>query len=384
MTSIREAIRRFLTPAQPLPAGVFHFQASPDDPRNYRLHLRLEPDGSGLLIVNAHTILHLNQTAAEYAYHLIKGTAKDEVAGQVASRYKVNKGQALADFTDFSQKLDTLVTIPDMDPEMFLGFTRAVPNEQTLSAPIRLDCALTYRLPAGADPALAPTQRVKQELTTGEWETILEKAWQAGIPHVIFTGGEPTLREDLIDLVMQAELIGQVSGLLTDGLKLAEDEYRQALLKTGLDHILFILQPENEASWSALTSLMPEDIFVAVHLTITDQNSSRINGWIERLARTGVKALSLSALNHDLDQDLLAARQKASEVELTMVWDLPVPYSAMNPVALELESENFHQGAGSRWMYVEPDGDVMDAQGKPEVRGNLLTDDWQKIWQNRS
>ncbi|MFO7624726.1 MAG: hypothetical protein R6V73_10270, partial [Anaerolineales bacterium] len=71
MTSIRENIRRLFEPSQPLPPGTYHYQAPPEDPDDYRLHLRLEPDGTGLLIINASTVLHLNQTAAEYAYYLV-------------------------------------------------------------------------------------------------------------------------------------------------------------------------------------------------------------------------------------------------------------------------------------------------------------------------
>ena len=64
-----------------------------------------------------------------------------------------------------------------------------------LTSPLRLDCALTYRLRPDSSAEYAPTKRVDRELTADEWRTILDKAWQAGIPHVTFTGGEPTLRE---------------------------------------------------------------------------------------------------------------------------------------------------------------------------------------------
>jgi hypothetical protein len=53
MTSIREAIRRFVVPPAPVPAGMYHFQAPPDAESPYRLHLRIEQDGQGILIVNA-------------------------------------------------------------------------------------------------------------------------------------------------------------------------------------------------------------------------------------------------------------------------------------------------------------------------------------------
>jgi MoaA/NifB/PqqE/SkfB family radical SAM enzyme len=63
-------------------------------------------------------------------------------------------------------------------------------------------------------------------------------------------------------------------------------------------------------------------------------------------------------------------------------WDLPVPYSSLNPVALELKqaNRNIPEGAGSAWLYVEPDGDVLPQQGVNRVLGNLLRDPWEKIW----
>jgi hypothetical protein len=91
MSKIIEAVRRLITPVTPLSPGIFHYQAPPDAPAPYRLHLRLEPDGSGLLIVNASTILHLNQTAAEFAYHLIKQTSEDQMAKEISGRYPVSK-----------------------------------------------------------------------------------------------------------------------------------------------------------------------------------------------------------------------------------------------------------------------------------------------------
>ena len=40
----------------------------------------------------------------------------------------------------------------------------------------------------------------------------------------------------------------QVCGLLTDGLKLAEKDYLELLLQTGLDHVMLILQPNEPKS----------------------------------------------------------------------------------------------------------------------------------------
>ena len=91
---------------QPLPSGTHHMQASQDE-KPYRLHLRLNKDGSGLLIFNASTVLQLNPTAAEYAFHFIKGTSPEEAAEQISKRYRVDKKIAHQRGTCARQKSQT-------------------------------------------------------------------------------------------------------------------------------------------------------------------------------------------------------------------------------------------------------------------------------------
>lgn len=364
---------------QPLHEGLYHMQA-PTDQKPLRIHLRLLKDGTGMLILNASTILHLNTTAAEYAYHYIKGTSPEQAAKEIASRYRIPRLQALEDYTDFADKIQTLIETPDLDPVSFLDFERVAPHSADLSAPLRLDCALTYRVPAGTEPDAAPTKRVARELTTDEWRTVLDKAWQAGIPHVTFTGGEPTLRDDLPDLIAYAENLGMVCGLLTDGTALADKKYLDTLLQTGLDHILFILYPNDKTAWKGIKNTVPADIFLTVHITVNEQvfNGEKL---IEKLAEAGVENLSLSISNKKFLGEMLAMQDKAHALNFTLRWDLPVPYSDSNPAALETVDDEVPAGAGRAWLYVEPDGDVLPAQGEADkVMGNILSDPWEKIY----
>lgn len=378
MKIINRLTNRF-SKVEPLPAGIHHLQAAQNE-RPYRIHLRLQKDGSGILILNASTILQLNSTAAEYAFHFIKGAVPEEAAKQIAARYRVNKEMALKDYNDFVDRIQTLISTPDLDPVSFLDFELAQPHSADLNAPLRLDCALTYRLPESTQVEYAPTKRADRELTTAEWKAIINKAWQAGVPHITFTGGEATLREDLPDLIAHAEVNGQVCGLFTNGLKLADKKYLDLLLQTGLDHILFMLQPDHEASWSALEAIMPEDIFVTVHLTLNVDSAKTANETLERLAKLNVQSLSLTSMDDSLRDQYDMIRNKAAELGLTLKFDLPVPYSADNPVALETQEDNVPQGAGKAWLYVEPDGDVLPAQGMAgKILGNFLHDEWSTI-----
>jgi len=368
--------------AKPLPAETHTFQSGPDEPA-YRLHLRLLKDGAGILIVNAATVLHLNPTAAEFAFHMMRGTTPEETAKQIAQRYRINRTEAQKDYQDFRDRVQTMIHTPDLDPTTYLDFERVAPHSKDLTAPLRLDCALTYRLPAGTQTEYAPTKRVDRELTTAEWQTIMDKAWAAGIPHITFTGGEPTLREDLPALIAHAEKVGQVTGLLTDGLKLANKEYLNSLLQTGLDHLLFMLQPDDTASWEALQTILPEDLFTTVHLTITPQNSRDARETLERLAKMQVKSLSLGASEESLHELLHNLHNQAASLGVTLRWDLPVPYSAENPVSHETIEDEVPSGAGKAWLYVEPDGDVLPAQGKADqILGNFLKDPWDRIYRS--
>jgi organic radical activating enzyme len=373
----------FFDKAQVLPPGLYNYQAPQDSDYQYRLHLMIEPGGEGLLIINASTVLHLNQTATEYAYHLIQQTPQPKVIESIIKRYQITYADVTKDFDNFMTRIDTLINTPDLDPVTYLDFERSTPYIDFPVAPYRLDCALTYKLSNKDELGLSPKDRVKQELSFDEWKLILEKAWSNGIPHVIFTGGQPTQRPDLIEIIILAEELGMVTGLPTDGLKLSENEYLEQILNSGLDHLLITFEPENEQSWKALRDIIPQDIHTTVHLTIEKSTADDYIKIMDEFKQIGVENISLSFNNPDLENLVIELRNKAAEYGFNLDWDLPVPYSQFNPVSAEIDSgDTIPAGAGKAWLYVEPDGDTLPAQGINKPLGNFLTDSWEWVWSN--
>jgi MoaA/NifB/PqqE/SkfB family radical SAM enzyme len=220
-------------------------------------------------------------------------------------------------------------------------------------------------------------------MSTEEWQTVLLKAWNAGIPHAVFTGGEATLRADLPTLTTYAEKLGMVTGLLSDGSRLCDTAYFHELLQAGLDHLFVTLDPAEESGWSCIRDALPEDIFLAVHITLNHNNAPGLDAALERLVKMGVKTVSLSAGEPGMDETLAAGRKKAAELQMTLVWDVAVPYSSQNPLTLEIP-ENTPEGAGQAWLYVEPDGDILPSQGSHTVLGNFLEEPWEKIAAERA
>jgi hypothetical protein len=384
MAIFRAIINRWFSKVEPLPPGIYSFKAPRDAPRQYRLHLRLEPDGKGLLLINAATVLHLNPTAAEYAYHLVQKAPGERAARQVSRRYRVRYEKAMQDYAEFREFVESLLEVPDLEPITSLEADRQEPYSAQISAPYRLDCALTYRQLEGHPGGPGSTSK---ELTTAEWKSILDKAWAAGIPHAIFTGGgEPTLRPDLNELLDHAEQLGMVTGLITDGQRLGDSAYLNTLLQAGLDHTVIVLEPQRDESWESLLSLtywkdaLEADLHIVAHLTINPDNASQAAALLEGLAGTGIHAVSLSASGPSLASVLSAARERAALLGLTLVWDLPVPYADLNPIALETADKRPARGAGRAWLYVQPNGDVLPSSGRDRILGNILRDPWEAIW----
>lgn len=380
MTSFLARLLPRTAPPPPIPPGLYHSWGPGDAPRPYRLHLRLEPDGSGVLIVNAAIVLHLNRTAAAHAYEWIRGASEEAAGHAVASRYRVSSRRAIRDQHRLREQVLGLATTPELDPVQFLEFDRRDPHATRPSAPLRLDLALTYRIgPGGAFDPLA-RKRVDRELTTGEWQQVLTSAWEAGIPHVTFTGGDPTLRPDLVSLIHHAERLGQITGLLTDGRRLADPALIADLSQAGLDHILVAVQVDDPATLVGLRAALASDVFTAAHLTLTPANTQDIRLNIRRLAEMGLQNLSLSAADRspELARTLAEGRDFAATLGLDLVWGLPAPYSAINPISLELEEPS--DQPTRTCLYVEPDGDVLPAQGIDRVLGNVLRDSWAALW----
>jgi hypothetical protein len=344
--------------------------------------LRIEPDGTGVLVAHAATILHLNPTAAEHAALFLQGMSEEAAGRWIASRYRVGVGRARRDTRRLREQITSLAGRRDQDPVVVLEMDRADPHALPPSAPYRLDLALTYRIDESGSLDPLARRRVDRELSTEEWKRVLQTAWAAGIPHVTFTGGEPTLRADLVDLISEAEAIGQVAGLLTDGRRLSDPVFLQAVGRAGLDHILVSWIPDDQRSTAGLKLAIESPVFTAAHWTISPGNVSGLRSTLQELKSWGLAAVSLSAreTSGPMTQALAQGREWAAELGLDLVWDLPVPFSAHHPI--RLDAPEAVEGGGRAWLYVEPDGDVLPSQGVDDVWGNILRDPWPEIWRH--
>lgn len=350
----------------PLSSGFYAYHTPHGVTPQYRLHLRIEPDGDGVLIVNASSVLHLNQTATEMVYNLIQGKTDTENAKLITKRFKVDAQTGLQDVALLHQQLDTLLTTTDLDPECQNMFEPHM-DVENVSAPYRLDCYLKD-----------DTGNFQSTLSLEDWKTIVQKAFNAGIPHVVFCGGEPTELEWLPDLIASTEELGLVTGLVSCGIKLTDLAYVENLINCGLDHLMVVFDPQNEAMHEALGLVLPLDLFTTVGLVVRSNVDYRpITNWLDGL---GANAYSLIA--HD-ETDIHSLRLLAEDLTLRehrLVDDMPFPLEFQQSFGQVSESVTEQRYIN---LAVAPNGDVFPNKYWDERMGCMLHDEFVTIWSNR-
>ncbi len=102
---------------------------------------------------------------------------------------------------------------------------------------------LTHRCPLQCPYCSNPVEleRVKGEIATKDWIRVMDEAVDMGVLHIHFSGGEPTVRQDLEELVAHASKIGLYSNLITSAVLLSKERI-QKLADAGLDHVQISFQ----------------------------------------------------------------------------------------------------------------------------------------------
>jgi len=126
-------------------------------------------------------------------------------------------------------------------------FGEAVAAPQCARAPVGLLAELTHRCPLQCPYCSNPLEleRVNAELTTEEWQDVMRQAGELGILQIHLSGGEPTVRKDLEDIVDVAAKAGLYTNLITAGVTLTRDRLKK-LKDLGLDHVQLSIQDVDE------------------------------------------------------------------------------------------------------------------------------------------
>ena len=119
--------------------------------------------------------------------------------------------------------------------------------------PMWLTCELTYRCPLNCPWCNNPLDfdKYHNELSTDEWKSVLQQGRKMGSLQLGLTGGEPTLRDDVEELIAYAEGIGYYTNLITSGVGLTKKRLKH-MKELGLKQIQLSIQSSNKEICEAL------------------------------------------------------------------------------------------------------------------------------------
>jgi len=371
-----------------------------------RIHLRIDPDGTGTLIVNANQIMHLNPTAALMAYLVLEEADEKQAIKTIQKQYRIDAKQARNDLSAFHLQLSELIRPDGACPVHELDLESIMPFSARPSAPYRMDLAITYRCNNDCAHCYNARERNFPELSTDQWKRILDQLWGLGVPHIVLTGGEATLRNDLPELIAHAESNGQITGLNTNARRLADERYVQKLVEAGLDHVQITVESCEEQihdemmrangafkqTIQGLKNVLASPLYVMTNTTMLRTNIHTIPDTLDFLADVGVPTIGLNALIYsghgltvgtglaesELQPILDIAVQKTSERGQRLIWYTPTQYCQFDPTQSNLGVKGCTAALYS--MCIESNGNVLPCQSYYHSLGNLLTDSWDSIW----
>lgn len=400
--------------------GVLHATIN-----HHRFHLRTSPSGEHLLWIDGQQPPYiLDRTAAEFVTHLIRGMwlyqqgDGDEsekvvkyVLDKMCRKYcrRISFGNRVTRErigADLDRIFGILMSIANGACPNELGIEGKSINYASWSASARMDLAITYRCNLQCGKCYLGNE-VGPELTAEQWTEVFGVLWKLGIPQVVFTGGEPTMREDLVHLVRQAEEF--VTGLVTNGTMLSG--LAGDLVAASLDYVQVTVESSTPEIHDSMTGVsgshgltvdgirkaLSSGLDVVTNTTLVKQNVSEFVKTIRWLHDDlGVRNIACNTLicsgrgteyrdqfgvkDEDLRSILEEACSVAAEIGANLQWYSPTCYYQLNPLELGLGVKQCSAAAHN--MTVQPDGSVLPCQSWPTSVGNILTDDWASIWKH--
>lgn len=400
------ALRAGGVPAPP-PPGLYTYPIALEGGRR-RVHLRIEPDGAGVLFVDASEVIHLNATAAELAKLALDGAPPEQAQQQMQRRFAhVKRAQLqreVATMYDMVARVSAAEGCPTCAVAPLVNFKPVFSTP--VRAPFKVDVALTYACNNACPHCYnEPGRFSMRSLARADWFRIFDILADIGVPHVILTGGEPTLHPDLPAIIRHADGRGQIVGLNTNGRRLADPALVETLAAAGLNHVQITLESSRAAVHNAMTGAASFDetvqgirnalagsLYTITNTTLTQRNRDHAVEIVNFLYDLGLRTFAMNGMIYagggladpdaipaeSLASLLVGVRDRAADLGMQFLWYTVTDYCRFSPLELDLAPKRCNAAEYS--MCVEPNGDVLPCQSYYVSAGNLLTDPWDAIW----
>lgn len=413
---------------------VLHTTLNPEGPGVVRIHLIPpakvgEEPGASIAIINGQDIIPVNTSwtilLAEFIKEVNQYSGREISEEETESILKNTCKNVRKVFPLLSKKLlrDDIYTIMKTFTQIAYGeevdesieYISIGDYAPYMKAPHRMDLLVSAMTKDGswhcnqkcvhcyaAGQALAE----EKELDTAEWKRIIDKCRKAGIPQITFTGGEPTMREDLTELIDYSKWF--VTRLNTNGIKLTKD-YCRELKKASLDSMQITFYSCDEEIHNKLVganryqntvlgieNAIAEGLNISINTPLCTLNRDYAKT-LEFLKEKGVRYVTCSGLittGNATEAESVSLQLSGEQIQ--EILKEAVGYCHRNGMEISFTSpgwipEEFFKeyglmtpncGACLSNMAITPSGNVVPCQSdlSGEPLGNMLADSWESIW----
>ena len=362
---------------QAVASGIHHFRREGGG-RVTRFHLRVEEDGSGLLLANASVAARLSAAGVVIAHGILKDRAADHIRDDVRRIFRgADDARLHSDLEKVTGFIQTLANPEDNYPIFNLDDPSAGP-------PRKLMAPFHAQLPV-ADP--------------DQIKPLLGRLWECGVAHVTFQVVKSSTPEHAVRNVEQAEDLGMISGLSAIAGWMLARSLMERLAVVGVDYItvplLFSEEPRQDfllgpgdfsAAMQVFSECAAREVCPVAEIPLFKDNVPEIESILEVLRERGVQNVlyyGIASAHQPAGLDRAELIQAASIVDelsraanVRYVW-LP---AVSRGGSLSDVIEDGPRSAGDVSIRVEADGSVFPSRGPKISAGNLLNDAWPAIW----
>ena len=413
---------------------IYHLTLDPRDQSVIRIHLippkKTKINIPWVVILNGYYILPLQTGWAILLKEFIEEVKKDEDNFQSVKHYIEKAATKTKEVfpkaplsllrSDLEEVLDTFKTIVTKGKvSSNIGLMTFKEYQKFMNAPHRMDLMISSMEKNGCWNCnqkclhcYASGEKLSSvsELSKSEWMEVIDKLQDAMVPQITFTGGEPTIREDLVELVNHAKWF--VTRLNTNGILLTE-KLCSELYDASLDsvqitfysskkelHNMLVGGNHFDKTVEGIKNAVKANLDVSCNTPLCSINKDYVET-IRYLKGLGVKYFSASGLipagNARTDDSTVT---KLSKEEITDIIKEAYEYCKENDLELSFTSPGWISdtelskmkmvtpscGACLSNMAIAPNGEVIPCQSWlfEEGLGNILDTDWKKIWNNKA
>jgi pyrroloquinoline quinone biosynthesis protein E len=263
-----------------------------------------------------------------------------------------------------------------------------------LEPPLALLAEVTHRCPLQCPYCSNPLalEKAANEMATADWLRAIDEAAELGCLQVHFSGGEPTARRDLEQLVAGATAAGLYTNLITSGV--GWDAGRlAALIEAGLEHVQLSFQDSGaeigeriggyqgaHAKKLAAAKMVREaGLPLTANFVVHRQNLHHLSEMLDMAVALGAHRAEIANVQYygwalknraalmpsraQLDAMTAAVAQARARLEGILVIDYVVPdYYARRP-------KSCMGGWGRRFLNISPSGKVLPCHAAESIEG---------------